>query len=240
MAVDLVQERRRAHTYLDRLPPEQLSAVRGLLETMLDPVSRALANAPIEDEEISAEEERAVAEGREWLKHNKPIPHDEVLAEFGLTLEDFDRMGRTPLPPEENGAGVGERVMPIDSVKQAEELAQIFFDLSSAVDDFRIRNYSALTPAEQRQLKVQAQALDTRGQQYTADALGAILQGIQPHLRNIKQATQDAQDALADLNDVVKAITIVNSAVALVGSIVPGDLGSIGDNVQSLLQAIKG
>ena len=87
-----------------------------------------------------------MAEGREWLKHNKPIPHDEVLAEFGLTLEDFDRMGRTPLPPEENGAGVGERVMPIDSVKQAEELAQIFFDLSSAVDDFRIRNYSALTP----------------------------------------------------------------------------------------------
>ena len=104
MALDFVRERQQAHAYLDRLPPEQLSAVRGLLETMLDPVSRALANAPVEDEEIGEEEERAVAESREWLKHNKPIPHEEVLAEFGLTSDDFDRMGRTPLPPEPSDA----------------------------------------------------------------------------------------------------------------------------------------
>src|ERR1017187_1626046 len=127
--------------------------------------------------------------------------------------------------------------MPIDPVKQAEELAQIFFNLSNAVDDFRLRNFNALSPTEQQRLKDQAQALDTRGQQYTADASGAILQGIQPHLQNIKQATQSAQDALAHLNNVVKAITIVDAAV-LVGSIVTGDLGSIGDNVQCLFQAI--
>jgi hypothetical protein len=103
MALDLVHERQQAHAYLDHLPPEQLSVVRALLETMLDPVSRAIANAPVEDEEISAEEQRAVAEAHEWLKHNKPIPHEEVLAEFGLTMDDFERMGRTPLPPEPNG-----------------------------------------------------------------------------------------------------------------------------------------
>jgi hypothetical protein len=100
MALDSVREREQAHAYLDRLPPDQLSAVRGLLETMLDPVSRALANAPIEDEEISEGEMSAAAGSREWLKHNKAIPHEEVLAEFGLTSDDFERMGRTPLPPE--------------------------------------------------------------------------------------------------------------------------------------------
>jgi hypothetical protein len=104
MTSDPVLERQQAHAYLDLLPPEQLSAVRGLVETMLDPMSRALANAPLEDEEISEEEERAVAESVEWLKHNKPIPHEEVLAEFGLTLDDFERMGRMPLPPEPNRA----------------------------------------------------------------------------------------------------------------------------------------
>lgn len=92
------QERRQAHALLDMLPPEQLSAVRSLLETMLDPASRALANAPIDDEPISAEEERAVAEAREWLKHNRPIPHEQMLAEFGLTNEDFERMGRAQKP----------------------------------------------------------------------------------------------------------------------------------------------
>jgi len=70
----------------------------------LNPVSLALANAPLEDEEISEDEERAVAEAREWLKHNKPIPHEEVLADFGLTMADFEQMGRTPLPPEPSGS----------------------------------------------------------------------------------------------------------------------------------------
>jgi hypothetical protein len=103
-----------------------------------------------------------------------------------------------------------------------------------------LSNYGGLSPADQQRLKDQAQALDTRGQQCTADALGAVLQGIQPHLANIKKATQNAQDALAHLNDVARGIAIVDSAVALVGSIVAGDLGSIGDNVNGLCQAISG
>ena len=74
------------------------------MEVMLDPVSRALVNTPIEDEEISVEEEQEVAEAREWLKHNKGIPHEEVLADFGLTMADFERMGQTPLPGESNGS----------------------------------------------------------------------------------------------------------------------------------------
>ncbi len=88
MQTDPQQERRQAHSYLDHLPDAQLSAVRGLLETMLDPVSRALANAPMEDEEISEEEEQAVAEAREWLKHNPGIPFERVVAELGLTMEE--------------------------------------------------------------------------------------------------------------------------------------------------------
>jgi hypothetical protein len=63
-----------------------------------------LANVPIEDEEIDEDEERAVAEFIEWLKHNAPIPNEEVLAEFGLALDDFERMGREVLPHESNGS----------------------------------------------------------------------------------------------------------------------------------------
>lgn len=94
-----------ARQLLSHLAPDQVAAVVHLMEVMLDPVSRALANAPLEDEEIGEEEERAVAESREWLKHNKPIPHEEVLAEFGLTMADFERMGQTPLPKEPGGPG---------------------------------------------------------------------------------------------------------------------------------------
>jgi ABC-type transporter Mla subunit MlaD len=129
--------------------------------------------------------------------------------------------------------------MPISPVKQAEELAQIFFNLSDAVDDFRLDNYNALPPDKQQQLKDQVQALAMRGQQYTGDALAAILQAIQPHLQDIKQATQGAKEALAHLNDVEKGIAIVDAAVALARSIADGDIGSIGDNVQNLIQTIS-
>ena len=48
-----VQERQQAPTYLDRFRQAQLSVARYLLKTMLPaPVSRAPANAPLEDEEI--------------------------------------------------------------------------------------------------------------------------------------------------------------------------------------------
>ena len=98
-----MSEREHAHQLIDRLPETQLSALVGLLETIVEPVA-ALRNAPLEDEEVSAEEEQAVAEACEWLKHNKPIPHEEVLAEFGLTMADFERMGQTPLPADPKGS----------------------------------------------------------------------------------------------------------------------------------------
>lgn len=43
-----------AREVLDHLAPDQVAAVVHLVEVMLDPVSRALVNAPLEDEEISA------------------------------------------------------------------------------------------------------------------------------------------------------------------------------------------
>jgi hypothetical protein len=57
---------------------------------VLDPVSRAVANAPLDDEPLTAEEAQALGEAREWLKHNTPIPHERVLAELGITQEEIE------------------------------------------------------------------------------------------------------------------------------------------------------
>jgi hypothetical protein len=76
-----------AHELIDRLPPAQLAAVVGLLEAILDPVSRAIAKAPPDDEQESAQERRDVAASKAWLERSggPGISHDEVLAHFGLT-----------------------------------------------------------------------------------------------------------------------------------------------------------
>lgn len=85
------QTKQHAHELIDRMAPSQVSAVVGLLETMLDPVSRAIANAPYDDEPESEDERRAVAESKAWLAQHpgQAIPHSEILAEFGLSPEDL-------------------------------------------------------------------------------------------------------------------------------------------------------
>jgi len=88
MESEAQQERRQAHAYLDHLPEAQLSAVRSLLEAMLDPIARALANAPVDDEPVSEEEDRAIDEAREWLLHNPGIPFEQVVAELGFSMEE--------------------------------------------------------------------------------------------------------------------------------------------------------
>ncbi len=64
--------------------------VRGLLAATIDPVVQALANAPVDDEPLTSEEEKALNAAREWMKHNHRIPHEQVLAELGITQADID------------------------------------------------------------------------------------------------------------------------------------------------------
>jgi hypothetical protein len=86
MAADI----QHAHHLLDQLGPAQLAAVVHLLETIVSPQD--------DGDTLSDAELKAIAEADEWLKHNQPIAHEEVLAEFGLTMADWDKMGREPLP----------------------------------------------------------------------------------------------------------------------------------------------
>ena len=105
MATATTNPKQQAHELIDRISTAQASAVVALITSMLDPVDRAIANAPFEDEEISEEENRAVAASKEWLKDHQPIPNQEVLAECGLTEQDFERMGQTPLESETHHSG---------------------------------------------------------------------------------------------------------------------------------------
>jgi len=83
MTDNIGKEKKQAHELIERLPPTQLSAVVGLLEAMLDPA--ALANAPVEEEEITPETAAALDRARESLARGEGIPHEEILREFGLS-----------------------------------------------------------------------------------------------------------------------------------------------------------
>jgi hypothetical protein len=100
MASVVTNPKQEAHELIERLSTGQVIAAVGLFKAMLDPVSVALANAPIDDEPVSEEEARDIAEARAAAARGEVVSNVEVLAEFGLTAEDFERMGQTPLDPE--------------------------------------------------------------------------------------------------------------------------------------------
>ena len=78
--------REHAHELIDRLPEAQISALVGLLETIVDPVAAALRDAPVDDEPETEEEKRAVSQVRDWLarRSGKGIPHEEAMRRLGL------------------------------------------------------------------------------------------------------------------------------------------------------------
>jgi hypothetical protein len=87
MAAKTNREKQQAHELIERLGPNQVSAVVGLLEALLDPVSRAIANAPADDEPEGEQERREVEESKAWFERQggQGISHEEVLADFGIT-----------------------------------------------------------------------------------------------------------------------------------------------------------
>lgn len=84
MELDFAQQRQQAHLLIDVLPEEKLSAVHSLLEVLVEPLSRSLAMAPVEDEDLTPETAAALDRARASLARGEGTPHEEVLREFGL------------------------------------------------------------------------------------------------------------------------------------------------------------
>ena len=81
--------KQQAHELIERLPPDTVeTAVRFLEFMLLDPVSRSLALAGV-DEQLTDQERRALNTSKDWLSRNAGIPHEQILAEMDLKAEDF-------------------------------------------------------------------------------------------------------------------------------------------------------
>jgi len=77
-------ERQQAHFLLDALPDEKVPPVRGLLEVMIETLSKSLAKASVEEEDLNEETAAALDRARASLARGEGIPHEEIRREFGL------------------------------------------------------------------------------------------------------------------------------------------------------------
>jgi hypothetical protein len=129
----------------------------------------------------------------------------------------------------------------IDPAVEARQLVDLFHALSQTIDEFRVSDrIPPDTPREQLdRLKEEAQMLESRAHHFTAEAIGATLQAVQPDLAKIKSVTADARASLERLKDVSLMIAVATSAVSLGSAIAAGDPASIMAAAQALAQVIN-
>jgi hypothetical protein len=89
--VSTTQTRERLHLLIDELPegqlPGALRAIERLLEdrrTVEDPVARALAGAPEDDEPVPPEEAAAIQEGLDAIAHGELLSSAEIRRRLGV------------------------------------------------------------------------------------------------------------------------------------------------------------
>jgi hypothetical protein len=90
--METASDKQHAHELIERLPAAQIStAVRFLEFMLLDPVARAVATAPADDEPVTEQDRQRFHDGQSWFAQHggKGIPMEDVLAEFDLKPEDF-------------------------------------------------------------------------------------------------------------------------------------------------------
>jgi len=82
MELDYVQQRQQAHLLIDVLPEKKLFAVHSLLEVLVEPLSRSLAMASVEEEELTPEAIAALKRSSAQIDRGESVSHEEILREF--------------------------------------------------------------------------------------------------------------------------------------------------------------
>jgi hypothetical protein len=80
-------DKQHAHELIERLPTPQIAtAVRFLEFMLLDPVERAVATAPPDDEAVTEQDRRRFHDGQARFaeRGGKGVPMGDILAEFGI------------------------------------------------------------------------------------------------------------------------------------------------------------
>lgn len=80
-----MSSREQLHELVDRLPDSEIpTALRVLAALSVDPLTRALAAAPLDDEPYTEEQQRRDLEADARIERGEGIPMEEVKRQLGL------------------------------------------------------------------------------------------------------------------------------------------------------------
>ena len=129
--------------------------------------------------------------------------------------------------------------MPTLNQDQARAIAEDFFEVSKGVGDFRFAHFDLLSADQKAALQSLQQQLSNESIHFTAVAIQLALDDLQPTLERISNVTQDVNNAVSQINDVRRIITIATTFVTLGAAIASGSPGTIVSAVGDVATALQ-
>jgi len=121
---------------------------------------------------------------------------------------------------------------------QAGDLSQQFHDMASAIGTYRINNVATLTANQQYQLQNQQNLCYQYSNNFIAAGLSLEQTNLAATLQQIKQATAQAQQAIANIATINTILQIVSAVAVLGASIASMNPTAIASGVQGVITAI--
>jgi hypothetical protein len=126
------------------------------------------------------------------------------------------------------------------TASQAQDLAQSFHNIGAAIGQYRLAQVAVLTDMQQYQLQnLQLQCIQYSNS-FIAAGLFAAQANLTATLASIKQATTQANQAIATITTVDKALQIATAAAVLGASIASMNPSAVGSGLEGLVKAIAG
>ncbi len=122
---------------------------------------------------------------------------------------------------------------------QIRQLAQVFTEMSSAVDNYRTQHFDELDTAERLRLEQLFQELCDLHDDFTALAIQNTLDGIQSDLNHVVEVTTEAKQSLAHLNTIAEITKLVSATLELGAAISSGDYGAIPSALKDVVQSMQ-
>lgn len=125
--------------------------------------------------------------------------------------------------------------MPKLTKEQARELAQVFYDVSHELGNFRLGNSPSLTRSQMDRLESLEWSVRNSSSDLVALSIQLELDDLQGTLNNIGQATKRMQRATKRLKKINNILKIATAAVTLGAAIISGNPGAILSSLESAL-----
>jgi hypothetical protein len=118
---------------------------------------------------------------------------------------------------------------------QAGEIADQLVTLAELISDFRFKNFADLSTEDSQNLRLMVSSIRRQASDLTALSIGQKIANIQDNLKAIAEATNEAEKALSQIQEIRKAFDIAAAIIRLGAAVITLNPTAIIESASNLI-----